>query len=150
MGIPGLLQLLKPVTVPVSIKALAGKTVAIDAYSWLHKGAYGCPMELVEGRDTNVYIKYCMKRLGMLIHHKVKPYVVFDGGYLPSKAGKEDEREARRTQYKSKGMAFLRAGNKKAAMDCFQKCVDITPEMALKLVESCKDAGVRACLAYLV
>lgn len=78
----------------------------------------------------------------MLVHNKIKPYLVFDGGYLPSKAGKEDEREAKRNSSKSKGMAFLRGGNRSQAMDCFQKCIDITPAMALKLIECCKKANI--------
>ena len=40
-----------------------------------------------------------------------------------------------RQKYKAKGMEFLRAGNKMQAMECFQKCVDITPEMALKVMQ---------------
>lgn len=78
----------------------------------------------------------------MLVHNKIKPYMVFDGGYLPSKAGKEDERDAKRSEYKSKGMAFLRSGNRSQAMDFFQKCIDITPEIALRLIESCQQANI--------
>lgn len=39
-------------------------------------------------------------------------------------------------------MAFLRGGNRSQAMDCFQKCIDITPEMALRLIESCQEANI--------
>ncbi len=55
MGIPGLLQLVAPVTVPVHVQQLAGRRVAIDSYSWLHKGAYACAQQLVQGSHTDVY-----------------------------------------------------------------------------------------------
>lgn len=32
-------------------------------------------------------------------------------------------------------MAYLHCGERKKAMDCFQKCIDITPDMAKKLIE---------------
>ena len=35
-----------------------------------------------------------MRRIGMMIHHKVTPVVVLDGSYLPAKALKEEERLA--------------------------------------------------------
>ena len=38
MGITGLLPLLKNITEPIHVKEYAGKTLAIDASSWLHKG----------------------------------------------------------------------------------------------------------------
>ncbi|KAF4381894.1 hypothetical protein G4B88_024296 [Cannabis sativa] len=37
---------MKPYIEPIHIKKYAGKRVGIDAYSWLHKGAYSCSMEL--------------------------------------------------------------------------------------------------------
>ncbi|KAH1241302.1 Exonuclease 1 [Glycine max] len=46
MGIKDLLRFMKPYIEPVHIKKYAGKRVGIDAYSWLHKGAYSCSMEL--------------------------------------------------------------------------------------------------------
>jgi exonuclease-1 len=53
MGIAGLLQLLAPATVDVHVKAYAGKRVAVDAFSWLHKGTYACAEDLALGRPTN-------------------------------------------------------------------------------------------------
>lgn len=54
MGIPGLLQALQPASVDIHIQAYSGKAVAIDSYCWLHKGAYGCALELIEGRKTDL------------------------------------------------------------------------------------------------
>lgn len=52
MGIQGLLPLLKPITKHVHLKEYAGKSVAVDGYSWLHKGVYSCSRELCEGTYT--------------------------------------------------------------------------------------------------
>lgn len=38
------------------------------------------------------FIKYCMKRVNMLRHNDITPIMVFDGGYLPTKAKTEKER----------------------------------------------------------
>lgn len=47
MGIKGLLQFLKGAARDVHIGSFSGQTVAVDAYCWLHKGAYSCAKELV-------------------------------------------------------------------------------------------------------
>lgn len=49
MGINGLLQQLKSISKPKHVSAYRGQKVAIDGYSWLHKGAYSCSRELCEG-----------------------------------------------------------------------------------------------------
>eukprot|EP00039_Didymoeca_costata_P015251 m.255754 g.255754 ORF g.255754 m.255754 type:complete len:534 (-) comp16184_c0_seq25:3009-4610(-) len=147
MGIAGLLPLLKPVSIPVNIKTLSGKTVAVDAYCWLHKGAFGCPLELVQGKATDTYIKFCMKRISLMVKYNVTPYLVFDGAYLPSKACKETERAERRSRYRIQGMEYLREGKRAQAIECFQKCVDITPAIALGLIEACKLAGIKFVVA---
>ncbi len=54
MGIPGLLQALQPASTDVHISAFAGKSVAIDLYCWLHRGAYGCALELAQNQKTDV------------------------------------------------------------------------------------------------
>lgn len=148
MGIQGLLPLLKPIQKPVSIaEDFAGQVIGVDAYCWLHKGAYGCAMELVEGKKSFIYVNYVLKRVNMLLHFNVKPILVFDGSYLPSKAGQEAQRRKTRQENKAKGLAFLRAGNRQQALECFQKCVDITPEMALEVIKECRKKGVDCIVA---
>ena len=73
----------------VSLKQLflPGCTVAIDVYCWLHKGAFGCAEQLVQGRYTDGYIKYVMKYVNLLLQFNIKPILVFDGRNLPSKVG---------------------------------------------------------------
>ena len=38
-------------------------------------------------------VKYAMHRIRLLKHYSITPYVVFDGGLLPSKMGTENDRE---------------------------------------------------------
>jgi exonuclease-1 len=92
MGISGLLPLLRSIQHQRSISELKGKTLAVDAYVWLHRGAYGCAMEMVTGKPTTRYVDYAMHRIRFMRHHGVEPYLVFDGGPLPAKEGAEEER----------------------------------------------------------
>lgn len=56
--------------------------------------------------------------------------------------------ERTRQENKAKGLAFLRAGNRQQALECFQKCVDITPEMALEVIKVCCFALVKCDMRY--
>ena len=117
MGIQGLLPVLKTVTRRVHVSAYCGSVVAVDAYCWLHKGAYTCSNEICEeGRadkcdilsvDLSCWaphrpsdycygrcrcIRFCMQRVALLQHSGVTPVIVFDGGKLPMKKEEESER----------------------------------------------------------
>jgi exonuclease-1 len=52
MGIQGLLPQLKSIMAPIGVEALKGQTVAVDTYSWLHKGALSCGDRLCKGLPT--------------------------------------------------------------------------------------------------
>lgn len=75
------------------------------------------------------------------------PYFVFDGDYLPRKAGTEQERLQRRETFKAQAMAARRAGNDKLAFQCFQKACDVTPELAKSLIERFKARGIKYVVA---
>ena len=53
MGISGLLPLLKPIQVNKHLSEYQGQTIAVDAYVWLHRGAYACAADLVTGKKTH-------------------------------------------------------------------------------------------------
>jgi len=55
MGISGLLPFLKKSSVNCHVREFRGKTVAIDGYCWLHKGAFSCADKLVKGEKTDAY-----------------------------------------------------------------------------------------------
>jgi exonuclease 1 len=56
MGIQGLLPLLRSIQVTTHIKEYAGKVVGVDAYVWLHKGAFACAYDLALGNPTTKYL----------------------------------------------------------------------------------------------
>jgi exonuclease-1 len=147
MGIQGLLPFLKDIHEHISVSEYSGQTVAVDAYCWLHKGAYGCALQLAQGTKTDVYVKYCMRRVNMMRFHNIRPVLVFDGGYLPSKQTKETERREKRNEYRQRGKRFLSEGERSRAIDAFQKCIDVTPEMALNVMQACRDVGVQCIVA---
>ncbi|KAF4376184.1 hypothetical protein F8388_018853 [Cannabis sativa] len=114
---------MKPYIEPIHIKKYAGKRVGIDAYSWLHKGAYSCSMELClnsDGEKKLRYIDYFMHRINLLRHHKITPVVVFDGGNVPCKSTTEQDRHRRRISNREIAMAKLKEGNVSAATEFFQ------------------------------
>lgn len=138
MGIKDLLRFMKPFVEPIHIKKYAGKRVGIDAYSWLHKGAYSCSMELClnsMGGKKLQYLNYFMHRINLLRHNKIIPVVVFDGGPIPCKAATEQARRRRRKDNLDLAMAKLNEGNLTAASELFQRAVSITPYMAHQLIQ---------------
>ncbi|XVE58835.1 hypothetical protein DITRI_Ditri04bG0200800 [Diplodiscus trichospermus] len=138
MGIKDLLRFLKPFIEPVHIKKYAGKRVGIDAYSWLHKGAYSCSMEICLNSNSDKksrYIDYFMHRINLLRYHKITPVVVFDGANIPCKAATENERYRRRKDNRELAMAKLKEGDVKGASELFQRAVSITPAMAHQLIQ---------------
>lgn len=78
----------------------------------------------------------------MLIHFGVVPYLVFDGDYLPGKAGTETERATRREESRKKGLEYYRMNKPSQAHLELQKAVDVTPLMARELIEELKGVGV--------
>lgn len=67
MGIQGLLPLLKSIMLPIHIKELQGSYVAVDTYSWLHKGALCCSTEICKGITTSRFYILCIHgNLGFL------------------------------------------------------------------------------------
>ncbi|RDX88235.1 Exonuclease 1, partial [Mucuna pruriens] len=164
MGIKDLLRFMKPYTEPVHIKKYAGKRVGIDAYSWLHKGAYSCSMELCldsDGEKKLRYIEYFMHRVNLLRFYKITPVVVFDGGNIPCKAATEEERNRhylslglgescfslKRRANRDLAMAKLKEGNVGAASEFFQRAVNITPLMAHKLIQTLNSENIEFVVA---
>ncbi|WRX27239.1 XPG [Theobroma cacao] len=142
MGIQGLLPLLKSIMVPIHIKDLEGCSVAIDTYSWLHKGALSCSTELCKGLPTSRHIEYCMHRVNLLRHYGVKPVLVFDGGLLPMKIEQENKRARARKENLARAIEHESYGNSAAAYECYQKAVDISPSTAHELIVVLKQENV--------
>ncbi|XP_030854685.1 exonuclease 1 isoform X2 [Strongylocentrotus purpuratus] len=147
MGIQGLLPFLKEASEPIHIRKYKGYTVGIDSYCWIHRGAVACATQLAKGEPADHYVRYCLKYVNMLRALDIKPVMVFDGRNLPAKAGVEDSRRERRETYSKKGRQFLREGKASEARDCFVKCINVTPEMALNVMKAVRSLGVDCIVA---
>ncbi|CAI8618745.1 unnamed protein product [Vicia faba] len=147
MGIHGLLPLLKSIMLPIHIKDLHGCSVAIDTYSWLHKGALSCSTDLCKGIPTSRHIEYCMHRVNLLRHYGVKPILVFDGGFLPMKVEQENKRARARKDNFERAVEHDSNGNSTAAYECYQKAVDISPLIARELIQVLKQENVQYIVA---
>lgn len=123
-----------------------GKRVAIDGYSWLHKGAYCCSTDLCMGRPTDKYVTYFMSRVDVLTSSGLTPVVVFDGGPLPMKRAENQSRRKTKKQNFEKGRALLEQGKTQAADEHFQRAVNITPDHAKDVI----DALQRRRIEYIV
>jgi len=104
------------------------------------------------------YVEYCMKQVGMLKKFKVRPLIVFDGGYLPAKSHTELMREKfvfpfsnawpsllsywsirscirKRQESRQIGQELFKEGRVRESFKFFKKSVSVTPEMAYKFIE---------------
>ncbi|RFU78281.1 nuclease [Trichoderma arundinaceum] len=142
MGVTGLLPILKSIQRPTELKKYNGETLAVDGYGWLHRAAYSCAVELGQGKPTKKYINAVLYRVRMLKHFGVTPYMVFDGDFLPSKAATEASRAKKREEKLKLANEYLKAGKSSQAAQEFQKCIDITPEMASAVIQQLKKMGI--------
>jgi len=147
MGIVALLPRLRSITKRKHIEHYRGKTVAVDGYVFLHRGAYACARELVEGEPTDKYVTYCLNRVDLLLKHGVIPYIIFDGGPLPNKSDEETTRQRSREENRERAQTLWRQGNRVAALEAYQKAVDVTPEMAHCVILALKQRGVKFLVA---
>ncbi|XP_074272403.1 exonuclease 1 [Silene latifolia] len=147
MGIQGLLPQLKSIMSPIHVKDLKGCCVAVDTYSWLHKGALSCSTQLCKGIPTSRHIDYCMHRVNLLRHYGVKPILIFDGGFLPMKTEQENKRARSRKENLERAMQHESSGNSSAAYECYQKAVDISPAIAFELIQVLKREGISYIVA---
>ncbi|KAI1959874.1 Rad2 nuclease [Ophidiomyces ophidiicola] len=147
MGIAGLHGLLKSIQKPSHIKKFKGKPLGIDAYGWLHRGTIACAIDLALGYNTTKYVEFAMQRVRMLLYYGVVPYLVFDGGKLPSKYSTETARAERREESKILGLELYRTGHISQAQQQLQKAIDVTPQMARLLIEELKRFNIQYLVA---
>ncbi|EDV30856.1 uncharacterized protein Dana_GF14831 [Drosophila ananassae] len=147
MGITGLIPFVEKASSKLQLKDIRGTTVAVDTYCWLHKGVFGCAEKLARGEDTDVYIQYCLKYVQMLLSYDIKPILVFDGQHLPAKALTEKRRRESRKQSKEKAAELLRRGRIEEARSHMRRCVDVTHDMALRLIKECRMRNIDCIVA---
>ncbi|BFF95918.1 exonuclease 1 [Drosophila madeirensis] len=147
MGITGLIPFLEKASSKLQLKDIRGSTVAVDTYCWLHKGVFSCAEKLARGEDCDQYVQYCLKYIQMLLSYDIKPILVFDGQHLPAKALTEKRRRESRQQSKQRAAELLRLGRVEEARSQMRRCVDVTHEMALRLIRECRNRNVDCIVA---
>ncbi|KAJ6508463.1 PIN domain-like protein [Mycena sanguinolenta] len=147
MGIQGLLPALKSISSTDSLTKFSGKTIAVDAYVWLHCGIFTCPVELATGEDTHKYVDYAMHRVRVLRSHKIEPYIVLNGGPLPAKKGTEVDRQATRAEHLALGNALAAQGKTSQAREHYVKSIDVTPQMAFQFIKALRAESVSYVVA---
>ncbi|XP_055906818.1 exonuclease 1 isoform X2 [Eupeodes corollae] len=147
MGITGLIPFLEKSSSKVHLKDLRGCTVAVDTYCWLHKGVFCCADKLCRGEDTDLYVTYCLKYVSMLLSYDIKPILVFDGRHLPAKALTEKRRRESRDVSRKRAAELLRLGKTAEAHSHMRRCIDVTHDMALRLIKECRLRNVDCIVA---
>ncbi|KAI5700216.1 hypothetical protein M8J75_015896 [Diaphorina citri] len=147
MGITNLLQFVKDAGAPIKVSELKKSTVAVDAYGWLHKGIFSCADKLARGEHSDLYVNYCMKYINMLLAHKIKVIMVFDGRHLPAKEATEEDRRKKRDSHKAKAAELLILDRGSEAQSHLRQSVDVTHKMALNVIQACRARGVDCIVA---
>ena len=86
-----------------------------------------------------------MHRVRLLRHHKIVPYIVFDGGPLPAKRGTDTERKKRREENLALANKLAAEGKHTQAREYYAKCVDVTTEMAYQLIKVALEVSPYIC-----
>lgn len=93
-----------------------------------------------------------MGRIKLLRQYKINPIMVFDGGFLPMKAYREEQRAQQRLESKRKAKEYFALNAQTmhmstAAMTHMSKSMDVTPEMAFMLIEALRQEKVEFIVA---
>lgn len=150
MGINNLLPNLKSVTsCNVHVSKYARNKVAIDAYGWLHRGAHGCARGIAYKEDAALdqLVEYCINRCQKIMEAGVSVIMVFDGAKLPMKEGEESRRRRGREENFERAKQLEEEGNQTAAMKCYQKCVEICPTVASRLIQALRRQNIEFVVA---
>ncbi|KAH8046727.1 5'-3' exodeoxyribonuclease [Aureococcus anophagefferens] len=81
----------------------------------------GSAQTLGAGGASDKHIEFCMGRVALLLHYKVKPLLVFDGGALPAKAAQEASRRGKREHAKAMASQKAREDSQEEARKWYAK-----------------------------
>ncbi|GFQ83380.1 DNA repair protein complementing XP-G cells homolog [Trichonephila clavata] len=99
MGVLGLWQLLAPVGQPVALESLENKIFAVDISIWLNQALKGY-RDSQGGAVANAHLLSLFSRLCKLLFYKIRPIIVFDGGFPELKKQTIINRHQRRAAIK--------------------------------------------------
>ncbi|KAL8437125.1 hypothetical protein Efla_007096 [Eimeria flavescens] len=120
---------------------------------WMHRGAAACAVELVEGRETDKFLRFFISMVSLLRYYGVTPLIVFDGSRIDVKSGEDEKRRLRRESAKREALELLERKRKNLPVDykelmsrCSQS-ISITPAMVDKVIAACRELGIRCLVA---
>ncbi|XP_053991436.1 uncharacterized protein LOC128883275 [Hylaeus volcanicus] len=151
MGIANLLIYLRPLTKDITLQKYAGSVVAVDAMCWMHRGAVATATELWMNTKPNPrFIVFFMKMVNLLLRHKIKPVIIFDGHKIPMKAAEHECRKNKRDAANAEVQTLLSKGVKPSDKRVRSKLVEaikVTEEMIQSVKEALKNAHVEYIVA---
>ncbi|OGI12143.1 flap endonuclease-1 [Candidatus Micrarchaeota archaeon RBG_16_36_9] len=121
----------------IEIDDLSGKTMAVDAFLWLHqflsiiRQPDGTPLKDSKGRITS-HLSGLFYRSARLIEKNIKLIWVFDGVPPSFKAGTTQERSALKEEAHKKWREFLEKGDLREARKAAQATSHLTNEMIIQ------------------
>lgn len=148
MGIKGLHKGLKFCSEKANIRKFSGKTIAVDASSWLHKSVYSVSAKYVEAMEKRRLDPHCVRVSARYISSRcrellnsfriAKIMLVMDGKRCPLKADTNDEREHRRQQNLMEARSFSRRGQRHKAEEKYKMCIKIRDELTHAVMKEVK------------
>ncbi|CAN0435664.1 unnamed protein product [Ectocarpus sp. 12 AP-2014] len=158
MGVNTLLKHLGPCLEDSHVERFRGKTVALDGNTFIFRGCYSCSEQVALGQACTGPVDHLMKRVRMLRHYGVKPWVVLDGRRTPMKDDTGKQRQQEREKNLSMAKHFRRqaedssAGPEKDALlqkaqTFFQKSIHVTRQMVTNAMSALKREGVECMVS---
>ena len=147
MGIDGLLVQLKPVLRTHHISEFEGKTVAVDAMSWLYRGCYSCAYEICKKIPTKAYLQYSYRMIDMLRRHGIKPIIIVDGRSLLAKERTQNLRNAQKQRAKETADRLMQEGDEAEARKLYSRCIKVKAEHIYSLIDLMRSMNVDYLMA---
>uniref|UniRef100_A0A0R3RJ64 Exonuclease 1 n=1 Tax=Elaeophora elaphi TaxID=1147741 RepID=A0A0R3RJ64_9BILA len=136
MGIHNLLPFVKKACRQGNISEFAQQSIAVDVSCLLHRGLIGCADKVVQGCETDFYIRYVLKYVRALLAIGCHIILVFDGQMLPAKKETNSSRREKRDFHKQRGDLLMSQGRASEAYDCFKRSASLTPKVIESTIEA--------------
>jgi exonuclease 1 len=162
MGIPGLLKGLKVYTRQGSVRDFSGKTLVVDASSWLHKSVYSIAEHYVEAFERGAIDDRCVNRSSDYIFKRCQEllrfaevariFLVMDGKRCPLKAVTNQDREQRRRANLTEARSFKKEGRRFESQEKYKACIKIadnlTKSVMIRVERQCQQQGMNVLFTW--
>ncbi|EGD82731.1 hypothetical protein PTSG_03380 [Salpingoeca rosetta] len=134
MGVPGLINLVRPVVQTVNLERFTGQRVAIDISSFAYKGCYSRSLELLRNAEDLRPYRFVFKRLALLTTAGITPVVVFDGAPLAAKAEENARRQRQRKAAREEALKLRKQGKVHEARKASRRALHVSRDMQRTLM----------------